>query len=363
MSAYDYKPDRKLDLDEFNRLVQDVEKGHVRSSRSAPTRATVPSSREVDDVFARFDRNRSGYLDYRELRNALQYYGLDVSSRGAQQVLAAYDDHPDGKLEKAEFAELVRDIESGATHTGSARAGSQQPSFTGHHGRDAHGLAALALNNGSMQPFVLDSMLNGTSSQQPIVVDMSGMMASGQTPVGQQYAAFKSGRWSRDRRSQEAAKMRNLDRELRDEAIREDMLADELENEERDEAEREDELTQQLIDELEAEILDEEAAADELLEQIDLEDDPYEAFLQHGGYGFGGGYGHGYSGPGEPAYAHGVAVRYDDDDDDDDDDDFGDYDVVRLPCAPCHCCVLPGMRAAVEPAATPPRSMNRAAGS
>jgi len=117
IAAYD-RPDGQLDRFEFTQLVRDIDSGVTRP------RASNTSSARVSSVFERYDRNRSGYLDCRELRSALQHYGLDVSSRGAQQVLAAYDDHPDGKLEKSEFAELVRDIESGATHTGSARTGS-----------------------------------------------------------------------------------------------------------------------------------------------------------------------------------------------------------------------------------------------
>ena len=50
--------------------------------------------------------------DLRELRNALKHYGLDVSTQGAIDILAAYDDYPDGKLDESEFAELVRDLQA-----------------------------------------------------------------------------------------------------------------------------------------------------------------------------------------------------------------------------------------------------------
>ena len=104
--------------------------------------------------------------------------------------------------------------------------------------------------------------------------------------------------------------LRNLDRDLKDEAIQETLLTEQLVNDERDAAEREEELTQQLVDALEAEILDEQAAMAELFEAIELQDDPYDARLgpQAGGGGF--------TGFGEPAYAHGYyATRYDDYDD------------------------------------------------
>ena len=50
-------------------------------------------------AFARFDRNRSGFLDYRELRNALTHMGLDLSTSTAVELVRAYDDYPDGKLD------------------------------------------------------------------------------------------------------------------------------------------------------------------------------------------------------------------------------------------------------------------------
>jgi hypothetical protein len=73
-------------------------KGIVVPPASDPTgRARVP--RYVRSAFDAFDANNSGYLDYRELRHALNYMGYDVQSdRAAQAVLSAYDDHPDGKL-------------------------------------------------------------------------------------------------------------------------------------------------------------------------------------------------------------------------------------------------------------------------
>ena len=46
----------------------------------------------VGAVFDKFDANDSGYLDHRELRSALRQYGIDVTTREAMEVLAAYDD-------------------------------------------------------------------------------------------------------------------------------------------------------------------------------------------------------------------------------------------------------------------------------
>ena len=73
-------------------------------------RAAVSS--KVTSAFAHFDRDFSGYLDTRELKSALRYYGLDVDGHETKRFLSAYDDTPDGKLDIAEFATLIKDLEA-----------------------------------------------------------------------------------------------------------------------------------------------------------------------------------------------------------------------------------------------------------
>lgn len=80
--------------------------------------ADIPES--VRAAFEAFDSDRSGALDYKELRNALRLYGIDVSAAAAASVLSAYDDHPDGSLELTEFARLVRDAEAGGVYAAKA---------------------------------------------------------------------------------------------------------------------------------------------------------------------------------------------------------------------------------------------------
>lgn len=72
---------------------------------------------QVAAAFRHFDTNRSGYLDYAELRAALRHYGIEASAVEAAAVVRKYDDNPDGKLELAEFAELVRDVQAGTIRT------------------------------------------------------------------------------------------------------------------------------------------------------------------------------------------------------------------------------------------------------
>ena len=61
----------------------------------------------IRGCFERYDRNRSGRLDYRELRAALQALGVDVSRAEAADVLGAYDADGSGLMEIDEFARLV----------------------------------------------------------------------------------------------------------------------------------------------------------------------------------------------------------------------------------------------------------------
>ena len=65
------------------------------------------------ELFHRFDDNRSGFLDFKELRGALAHYGLSATELESASLVRRYDDYKDGKLELTEFAELVRDIEAG----------------------------------------------------------------------------------------------------------------------------------------------------------------------------------------------------------------------------------------------------------
>ena len=64
----------------------------------------------IKAVFDRFDVNRSGRLDYRELRTCLRALGLDVTSREAAEVLLAYDADANGLMELLEFARLVHEL-------------------------------------------------------------------------------------------------------------------------------------------------------------------------------------------------------------------------------------------------------------
>ena len=86
---YDDRPDGKLELTEFSELVRDLETGVVRKEGARDPYDTghhsVPA--RVSAAFDYFDANRSGFLDYRELRDALRYYGVDASEHEAASVV------------------------------------------------------------------------------------------------------------------------------------------------------------------------------------------------------------------------------------------------------------------------------------
>ena len=112
---------------------------HVSASLASPIAASSsasggprggPSPRDIvsqtiSQTFHHFDGNQSGYLDFRELRPALQHYGVVLSEAEAISTLRRYDDHPDGKLDADEFETLVLDITRNAP-----RDAEQQVSWT-----------------------------------------------------------------------------------------------------------------------------------------------------------------------------------------------------------------------------------------
>ena len=73
--------------------------------------------RRAREAFERFDANRDGQIDRRELRHALRHYGVDVTRDEAARVLDAYDDRPDRRLDLVEFSNLVQDLELGVVRT------------------------------------------------------------------------------------------------------------------------------------------------------------------------------------------------------------------------------------------------------
>ena len=79
----------------------------------------------VANAFERYDRNRSGYLDYFELGRALREAGVNVDDDAgvARRIVRAYDDLPNGRLDLYEFAQLVTDMEGGVIRAAAVTGG------------------------------------------------------------------------------------------------------------------------------------------------------------------------------------------------------------------------------------------------
>lgn len=122
---YDDQPDGRIEMVEFAALVSDIEIGMLRTEAGnrdsveedmAITIGSVPA--HIKAAFKAFDADKSGGLNYKELRSALKFYGIDVSQPRAAQLIKNYDDDPDGKMQLEEFAELVDNVEKGMLRLG-----------------------------------------------------------------------------------------------------------------------------------------------------------------------------------------------------------------------------------------------------
>ena len=319
-----------------------VRMGRARGTggRANSSKSTGSIPKRTRDAFTAFE-DESGFVSHKELKRALTKCGVKPQGVEATKALKPYDARPSGKLDLEAFDKLVREIEgdkSGKLTTTAIKDTSGKLTTTAIKAapskelppRETASAAGVSPAKSSISATFEEFDRNGSGylelrgavAHYGVNVNEQGASAS-RTPVGAQYdtwAGGKEARWTKERRAQEAAMLRNLDRDLKDEAIQEMLLTEQLVNDERDAAEREEELTQQLVDALEAEILDEQAAVDELFEAIELQDDPYDAALgPRLGPHTGGG---GFTGFGEPAYAHGYAMRY---------DDYNDYNEIVSP--------------------------------
>jgi len=115
IAKYDLQDDGKMQLDEFVQLVHDIESGAPLSNQPLHDiwEGVLSFEDRLARIFQAFDADKNGGLDYKELKQALQFYGLDTTYPEAAAIIKKYDDQPDGKMQMHEFISLVRDIENG----------------------------------------------------------------------------------------------------------------------------------------------------------------------------------------------------------------------------------------------------------
>ena len=133
LQKYDTDRSGLLEIDEFATLVHQLRKWQQSQQSQQPAGHAQASSVPADirDAFVGFDRNRSGKLDYKELRDALRVLGLDVNSDDATKILARYDSDRNGLMDLDEFAKLVYELRRYVASQ-QPRPSSHQPHPTGH---------------------------------------------------------------------------------------------------------------------------------------------------------------------------------------------------------------------------------------
>ena len=107
----DTKVDGKLDLFEFDRLYRDLsdfQQGKAPTLGSSGGGGTTDA--RVRAAFERFDSDRNGKIDARELREALQHLGVAADDTQARRVLARYDADRNASLDLGEFGKLVTEL-------------------------------------------------------------------------------------------------------------------------------------------------------------------------------------------------------------------------------------------------------------
>ena len=95
-----------MELDEWAQLVSEFRR--LQDRELAERAKAFPP--DVRAIFERYDGDRNGRLDYKEVRVALAAFGLDVSDDKSKSYLNKYDRDKSGHMEIDEFALLVEEL-------------------------------------------------------------------------------------------------------------------------------------------------------------------------------------------------------------------------------------------------------------
>ncbi len=155
LKKYDKDGSGKMELDEFVELV---------FALRAINLDLADADAELKATFNKFDRNKSGKLDHKELRKALEAVGLTMDGPQAQGLLAKYDEDGSGLMELDEFKQLCMALKSVNLNLDEAKpVSSKKPSGGKPPGASASGKPMLAAKLGDTKPAA-----NGASaSKQP----------------------------------------------------------------------------------------------------------------------------------------------------------------------------------------------------
>ena len=98
LRRYDDDMNGRLDVHEFNELVHELLRHE-------------PVGVDVRRVFEDFDRNRNGYLEARELREALRALGFEADASATLAVLRQFDGDLNRRLDLHEWRALVWELQ------------------------------------------------------------------------------------------------------------------------------------------------------------------------------------------------------------------------------------------------------------
>ena len=110
LDKYDKDQSGLMEFDEFVELC--VSLNRVSLNLAGTISDKDMKAAQLWSAFNKYDTNRSGKLDHKELRNALKSVGLEMDSKQAQALLDKYDKDQSGLMEFDEFQELCTAFES-----------------------------------------------------------------------------------------------------------------------------------------------------------------------------------------------------------------------------------------------------------
>ena len=133
LQQFDRSGDGLLSLDEFGKLVRQLSDS---SGVSLSPHSGVDdwNDGEIRAAFLRYDTNRSGKLDYKELRGALRDLGVRSDEREAVRTLQEYDRNGNGLLELSGFTTLVRKLDASGQEAAPRPSGGGSSSIGGWFG-------------------------------------------------------------------------------------------------------------------------------------------------------------------------------------------------------------------------------------
>jgi Ca2+-binding EF-hand superfamily protein len=120
-------------------------RGSVTAPAQAEKRALDDAElKRLEECFSKFDKDDSGSITYKELIPFLKDYGCEVPRDvAAIDYVLAYDENPDGRLDRDEILCLVTDLINKCVRTKPLQRVDQSLEDTIHHLAEGSGMAAL----------------------------------------------------------------------------------------------------------------------------------------------------------------------------------------------------------------------------